>query len=83
MVGLAAEAIKDAMAKLPAGDEVDIVGLEEAAKITKRGFFNSLAPTGAASLMEHAVIVCRDRDGECPNPAKCKADGCPYRLNPN
>ncbi len=28
------------------------------------------------------VIVCRDRDGECPDPAKCRAEGCPHKDNP-
>lgn len=34
------------------------------------------------ALAARAVIVCRDRDGECPNPAKCRAEGCAWKLNP-
>lgn len=30
-------------------------------------------PTGA-------VLVCRERDGECPTPAKCRASGCPLEA---
>ncbi len=32
---------------------------------------------GSAAFRTDAVLICRERDGECPTPADCRANDCP------
>ena len=96
MVIMAAEAIKDAMAALPPEGEVNIIGMEEAAKLARRmnvelrdgdaSKWLGDAPIAVEELRERqlaavragSVLVCRDRDGQCPTPEKCLTEVCQY-----
>jgi hypothetical protein len=47
--------------------------------LVRDGSFGALL----TSLEPPPILVCRERDGQCPTPVKCRADGCPLESPSN